>query len=79
MPAIVCFNKLFCRIFVDGIGISFLSSNDLFGALFYFSKRHSEKVFFGVSDGKYGWKARVSTTSLFQQMKCVGRNYTILL
>jgi len=65
MPAMVCFNKLFCRIFVDGVGISFLSSNNLFGALFYFSKRHSEKVFFGVSDGEHGWEARVSTTSLF--------------
>jgi len=75
----VCFNKLFCRIFVDGVGISFLFSNDLFGALFYFSKRHSAKVFFGVSDGEHGWGAKVSTTSLFQQMKCVCRNYTILL
>ena len=75
----VCFNKLFCRIFVDGVGISFLFSNDLFGALFYFSKRHSAKVFFGVSDGEHGWGAKVSTTSLFQQMKCVDRNYTILL
>ena len=65
MPAMVCFNKLFCRIFVDGVGISFLSSNNLFGALFYFSKRHSEKVFFGVSEGEHGWEARVSTTSLF--------------
>ena len=27
------------------MGISFLSSNDLFGALSYFSKRHSAKVF----------------------------------
>ena len=78
MPAIVCFNKLFCRIFVDGIGISFLFSNDLFGALFYFSKRHLAKVF-GVSNGVYGLGAKVSIIFLFQQMKCVGRNYTILL
>jgi len=50
----------------------------LFGALSYFSKRHSAKVF-GVSDGGHGLGAKVSTTSLFQQMKYIGRNYTILL
>ena len=80
MLAEVCFNKLFVvGFFVDGVGfICILSSNDLFGALSYFSKRHSAKVF-GVSDGGHGLGAKVSTTSLFQQMKCVGRNYTILL
>jgi len=78
---VVCFNKLFCvcRIFVDGVGISILSSNDLFGALSYFSKRHSEKVFLVFFDSEHGWGTKVSTTSLFQQMKCVSRNYTILL
>ena len=35
-----------------------------------------QKFFFGVSDGEHGWGAKVSTTSLFQQMKCVGRNYS---
>jgi len=28
------------------------------------------------SDGGHGWGAKVSTTFLFQQMKCVGRNYS---
>ena len=28
------------------------------------------------SDGGHGWGAKVSTTSLFQRMKCVGRNYS---
>ena len=35
------------------------------------------KRFFGVSDGGHGLGAKVSTTSLFQRMKCVGRK-TIL-
>ena len=77
MPARVCFNKFvveFCR-------WSRIHSNSLQQGLvlhtFLFQQEAFNKWFFGISNSRYGLGAKVSTTSLFQWMKCVGRKTTL--
>ena len=75
----VCFDEFiveFCR-------WSRIHSNSLQQGLvlhtLLFQQEAFNKGLLGVSDSGHGLGAKVSTISLFQQMKYVGRNYTILL
>jgi len=73
----VCFNKFvveFCR--WSGIYSNSLQQGLVLHTLL-FQREAFNKWFLNVSDGEHGLGAKVSTTSLFQQMKCVGRK-TIL-